>query len=116
MLSQTKIRHSLVVKRAELMERIRRTDTDMRHETTPLSQDFEDQASERENDQVLERINESTRQEVAAIDGALKRLESGTYGICTSCGRTVEATRIAVRPEAETCVACATGRGKQKDD
>ena len=48
----------------------------------------------------------------AALDRALARVAAGTYGTCASCGRPVGAERLAARPEAETCVACAAGPGR----
>jgi RNA polymerase-binding transcription factor len=108
---QTKIHRNLVNKRAELTERLNRTAADMRRENAPLSRDLEDQASELENDEVLARLHDSTQQEIAIVDSALRRLEDGSYGTCTSCGRIIEAVRIAVLPEAEVCAACATGKG-----
>jgi RNA polymerase-binding protein DksA len=44
--------------------------------------------------------------EIEAIDAALERLDSGTYGRCTQCGATIAPTRLALHPEAARCVAC----------
>ncbi|QKG25052.1 TraR/DksA family transcriptional regulator [Actinomadura verrucosospora] len=41
------------------------------------------------------------------IDGALRRLAGGAYGTCERCGGPIAAERLAVRPTARTCVACA---------
>ena len=41
------------------------------------------------------------------VDDALTRLDAGGYGICERCGRPIPAERLAVRPSARTCVACA---------
>ena len=42
------------------------------------------------------------------VDRALLRLEQGTYGFCVSCGDPIPADRLAARPAAERCVACAS--------
>lgn len=47
---------------------------------------------------------------LAALDRALARVAAGTYGTCAVCGRPVGADRLAARPDAETCVACAVRR------
>jgi DnaK suppressor protein len=114
MLQQAIVRRNLLSKRAELMERIQRTTADIHRENAPLSRDLDDQAIERENDEVVEGIRESAQQEIACIDRALKRLEDGAYGTCTACGREIEASRLAVRPEADSCVGCASGHANNR--
>ncbi|GEL99497.1 TraR/DksA family transcriptional regulator [Cellulomonas terrae] len=44
-----------------------------------------------------------------SVDDALRRIDDGTYGICTVCGDRIAPGRLEVRPTATTCVACATG-------
>jgi RNA polymerase-binding transcription factor DksA len=50
------------------------------------------------------------RQRLADLDDALERLDAGSYGVCEVCGRAIAAERLAVRPSARTCVACASKR------
>ena len=45
--------------------------------------------------------------ELAQIDGALQRLDAGTYGICPGCGNPLPPARLEARPFAERCVPCA---------
>ncbi|WP_354437836.1 TraR/DksA C4-type zinc finger protein [Marmoricola sp. OAE513] len=45
-------------------------------------------------------------QHLAEIDGAVRRWESGTYGICERCGGQIAPGRLEARPVARTCVAC----------
>ena len=37
---------------------------------------------------------------------ALRRLDDGTYGVCTSCDERIEPARLAALPEAAECVDC----------
>lgn len=46
---------------------------------------------------------------VAAIDAALARVDSGTYGTCEACGNAIPEARLEALPEATLCVACKTG-------
>ncbi len=44
--------------------------------------------------------------ELDAIDAALKRIEAGTYGVCTDCGVDIPAARLHAAPETPRCIAC----------
>jgi RNA polymerase-binding transcription factor DksA len=41
-----------------------------------------------------------------AIDLALKRIEEGTFGTCTSCGKTIAEARLEAMPYATKCIEC----------
>jgi DnaK suppressor protein len=47
------------------------------------------------------------RQHLAEIDAALARLAAGGYGTCARCGTAIAPQRLAARPAATTCLACA---------
>ena len=40
------------------------------------------------------------------IQAALVRIEAGTFGICTSCGKPIPPGRLMALPHAELCVSC----------
>jgi len=46
-------------------------------------------------------------QQLALVEAALQRIDDGTYGSCTSCGRPIPEERLEVLPWAATCVPCA---------
>ena len=48
-----------------------------------------------------------TRRRLADVEAALARREAGGYGVCESCGEPIAAERLAARPAARTCIACA---------
>ncbi|MEI7620605.1 MAG: TraR/DksA C4-type zinc finger protein [Candidatus Falkowbacteria bacterium] len=54
---------------------------------------------------VTEKVLEDS---IEDIDGALKRLENGTYGICKYCQKPISPKRLQARPTASSCVACKT--------
>ena len=49
----------------------------------------------------------AARERAAELDDALRRLDAGTYGACERCGRPIAADRLAARPFARHCMACA---------
>lgn len=52
---------------------------------------------------VTEKILEGTLRD---IDGALKRIKDGTYGICKYCKNEINPKRLLARPFASACVEC----------
>jgi RNA polymerase-binding transcription factor len=50
------------------------------------------------------------REHLAELDAALERLRAGSYGACERCGRPIGGDRLAARPAARTCIACAAAR------
>lgn len=58
---------------------------------------------DREIDYTLE---ENSIRMLNAIDAALKRMDDGTYGTCTNCGREIPAERLEAYPWASLCIDC----------
>lgn len=50
-----------------------------------------------------EKVLESTLKD---IDNALKRIDSGAYGVCKYCEKEIGEKRMLARPVASACVAC----------
>jgi hypothetical protein len=54
------------------------------------------------------------------VDDALDRLMSGSYGICSNCGRTIEDAVLEVDPASSLCVECrdrkSSGEGRNQDE
>ena len=47
------------------------------------------------------------KHELAAVKGALRRIELGEYGSCVGCGEEIDVRRLLVAPTSARCVACA---------
>lgn len=45
--------------------------------------------------------------EIRQIEAALKRLETGDYGHCVSCGEDIQARRLDFDPSVPNCINCA---------
>ncbi|MBU4337052.1 MAG: TraR/DksA C4-type zinc finger protein [Actinobacteria bacterium] len=52
-------------------------------------------------------LRRAAASELAAVEAAQARLSTGTYGVCERCDGPIGAGRLAVRPAAVRCVACA---------
>jgi RNA polymerase-binding protein DksA len=58
---------------------------------------------DREIDYTLE---ENSEHVLGEIEGALKRIEEGTYGTCVNCGKPIAEERLAAIPWATYCIDC----------
>jgi RNA polymerase-binding transcription factor DksA len=101
-------RELLQSKYQELNNRLERIQLDIQRANQPLSPDFEEQAVERENDAVLNRLATVTLSEIAQVRHALDQIERGHYGVCARCGHTIGDARLKALPEATVCATCAS--------
>lgn len=69
--------------------------------------DWEDLATEHEEDEVLEEIGRSGQNELKRIFAALKRIDAGKYGICTVCAEPISEERLDLLPDTPFCRNCA---------
>ena len=98
-------RKILLVLKSEVSGRINAIDRDIRHEG--MSADWSEQASERENDEVLESLGNSSEQELEMIKFALMRIDEGSYFFCSECGEDIPHARLDLLPFTSHCVSCA---------
>ncbi|CUH67006.1 RNA polymerase-binding transcription factor [Thalassovita gelatinovora] len=73
----------------------------------PTTKDWDDAATEREGEEVLEHLGAAGQNEIKRIRAALKRIREGDYGICVECGDEISSERLDVLPDTPFCKACA---------
>lgn len=71
------------------------------------TQDWEELATERESDEVLEGMGVSGQLEIRKIKAALERISTGDYGVCAKCGADIGEERLDVLPYTPFCRTCA---------
>lgn len=54
------------------------------------------------------RLRDRDRRLIAKVQEALARLDAGTFGTCTACGRPISAARLRARPVTDQCIDCKT--------
>jgi RNA polymerase-binding transcription factor len=57
--------------------------------------------------QMAEAQERQRRSQLVRIEMALRRLDAGEYGCCTSCGEEIAPRRLEIDPMAERCINCA---------
>ncbi len=85
----------LMTRLSELTGHLAEIDSELRK---PLSADSEERATDLENQDALEGIKNSEIQEIRQIQGALKRIAEGTYGVCVQCGAEIDPKRLKALP------------------
>ncbi len=106
--NQDQLKQMLLARKDELLQRHDRIARKTRHRDEPLPQDFAEQATELENQEVLEALDAEVAEELRQITRALHRIDSGEYASCTSCGVDIPTARLQALPTTHLCVDCAT--------
>ena len=88
----------------ELNERLGEIEEDL---DQPADPDVEERATEREGDEVLEKLGNTGLAEIRMIQSALARIKDGTFGLCVACGEPISKERLELLPHAPRCKHCA---------
>jgi RNA polymerase-binding transcription factor DksA len=71
------------------------------------NRDWEELATEREGDEVLEATGNAGLAEITQIRAALRRIADGSYGTCMRCGEPIAKARLDLLPWTPLCRSCA---------
>jgi len=96
----------------EQLEQLRASrPTDNRREGSPFGKREEEatETAELENRMALEK---RIIDQLAGIDNALDKFEKGSYGICESCGKSIDPARLEALPQATLCMSCKATQAK----
>ena len=99
----SRIRAELEQRLGELTARAEGIDDDL---SAAADDDWEENAIESEDDEVLEGVGRIALAEISQIKFALSRIDAGTYGVCTECGNTIDRERLKALPSTTKCVKC----------
>ncbi len=51
-------------------------------------------------------LEDRLKADLKEIESALKKIKKGTYGLCERCGKSIDAGRLEVKPQAVYCLKC----------
>lgn len=102
------IRQRLCVMLEELGLRLAGIAATVKHSDEPLEKDFAEQATQNENDEVLDYLGNAAISEIAQIKQAIARIDNGKYGICEVCAEPIGKERLEVLPYSTMCIRCAS--------
>ena len=98
------VKTSLQAQLSELLQRAADIEDSL---NTPGNSDWEENAVESQDDEVLSSVGNVTRNEINEIRLALSMIETGHYGQCSACGAAISKERLAAMPYATKCIKCA---------
>lgn len=102
------VRNNLVSMLDELNLRLARITNNVKHSEVPLEKDFAEQATQNENDEVMDYLGNAARTEIEMIKQAIVRIDNGQYGICQVCGEPISKERLEALPYSNMCINCAS--------
>ncbi len=68
--------------------------------------DFADRSSAANEEEISIQLKQTDTKLLRAIEVALQRIESGTYGICIDCDEEIAAARLKAVPWTKVCISC----------
>lgn len=98
------IRKMLEAKRAEIEHLMHKN-----QEMEPVSQevgDEADQAGQSLEKELIFEVSDNERLALDQIEGALRKMDKGTYGLCESCQKPIPRIRLKAVPFARYCINC----------
>ena len=100
--------------RAELEEKLDRMfrqhgklSAHLKNEDRTVPIDWSERAQFLENDEVLEALEDRTRERIEALTLALHRMDEGIWSTCANCGKEISDERLDILPTTTVCAACA---------
>ena len=101
------LRQQLLAEQERLQALVGRTAKHLYRREEPYDADFEEQAVETQNNEVVEQIDREAQVQLAQVEKALQRIEQGEYNICARCGGEISEARLHALPHADRCINCA---------
>ena len=101
-----KLKTLLMARRREILEQVAHLEA----EGEELEQRFIepiDEAQKEDLARLVHKLDERGKEEIEEIDLAIDKMESGRYGICELCGKSIAFKRLKVLPATRLCRNCA---------
>ena len=106
MLPVEEFRAKLLAQRRDLFRQAAQTEEDLLWLETDVEREAIERGQTETMVRLLDRLDEREKREIEAIDLALTRIETGSYGRCQGCGKDIPVARLQAVPTATTCLTC----------
>ncbi|MEN8188799.1 MAG: RNA polymerase-binding protein DksA [Thermodesulfobacteriota bacterium] len=104
---------ALMEKREEILSDVDRTLNDLHNQKGNIP-DPNDRASAESERNFELRIRDREQKLLKKIEGALERIQDGTFGECEDCGEIIGKKRLQARPVTSLCIECKTRQEQEE--
>ncbi len=101
-----KIRGRLEAHRFALLARYQAELERADEQTQALGAEPVESATEQWDARVLAMMSEMDARALESVIAAIRRIDTGSYGVCAACGEPIDAKRLDALPEAPACRDC----------
>ena len=77
---------------------------DLDAERGGLGNHMADDANQTSEQETMLTLETNIRRRLDEVNGALARVDNGTYGFCTNCGKPISPARLEARPSSALCI------------
>jgi len=99
------LRKELEERRADLLAQLE-DESELKQVGESVNPDRADLAQRYSKGERKSAQHERLEETLIKIDGALLRLDDGTYGICKNCGKDITNERLSILPYVKLCINC----------
>jgi len=110
-MNETVYKENLLKKRADILAERGGKSLSTPMDNNTRQGDMADQASGTNEVHIQLKLKQTDAKILQAIEEALERLDSGSYGLCRDCGEDIAAARLNAIPWTHVCIGC---KEKQK--
>jgi DnaK suppressor protein len=108
------IKKKLLKQRQDLLAEAGQTLNDKLSSEKESFPDPTDQAVAELDNNFLLRLRGREQKLLKKIDEAISRIDSGSYGVCESCGGPINVKRLEARPVTTLCIECKTRQEEEE--
>ena len=106
-----RLKELLLRQRIEIFQRKQRLESNW-DELSEREIEMEEVAQKAALTETFEQLDEQEQEEIEAIDLALNKIDTDTYGICEGCRKEITPERLALLPATPYCITCSLREGK----
>lgn len=96
----------LIERRKQIVRKLADTEQTLKLLSESRPPELSEEAQEEAFANSLHALSNQERKELFDIEHALRRIESGEYGLCENCGREIGVNRLKAMPAVRLCIAC----------
>jgi DnaK suppressor protein len=105
-----RLKQKLKLRRQQILESLKRLEDETQTLDADSAQDIADRSVLSMSKEALFEQTSQQRIVLRMVEGALRRIADGSFGVCSSCGDNISARRLEALPWTQYCLRCQQGR------